>query len=46
MARTPGYFKGKTIAITGAGSGIGLATAVIFGDGRDLRPRGRAHRLR
>lgn len=30
MARTPGYFKGKTIAITGAGSGIGLATAVIF----------------
>ena len=30
MARTPGYFKGKTIAITGAGSGIGRATAVIF----------------
>ena len=30
MARTPGYFKGKTIAITGAGSGIGMATAVIF----------------
>jgi NAD(P)-dependent dehydrogenase (short-subunit alcohol dehydrogenase family) len=30
MARTPDYFKGKTIAITGAGSGIGRATAVIF----------------
>lgn len=30
MARTPDYFKGKTIVITGAGSGIGRATAVIF----------------
>lgn len=30
MARTPNYFKGRTIAITGAGSGIGRATAVIF----------------
>lgn len=30
MARTPGYFKGKTIAITGGGSGIGRSTAVIF----------------
>jgi 3-oxoacyl-[acyl-carrier protein] reductase len=30
MARTPDYFKGKTIAITGAASGIGRATAVIF----------------
>lgn len=30
MARTPDYFKGKTIAITGAGSGIGRATATIF----------------
>lgn len=30
MARTPNYLKGKTIAITGAGSGIGRATAVIF----------------
>ncbi|SMH28916.1 SDR family NAD(P)-dependent oxidoreductase [Maritimibacter sp. HL-12] len=30
MARTPDYFKGKTIVITGAGSGIGRAAAVIF----------------
>jgi 3-oxoacyl-[acyl-carrier protein] reductase len=30
MAKTPDYFKGKTIAITGAGSGIGRATATIF----------------
>lgn len=30
MARTPDYFKGKTIAITGAASGIGRAAAVIF----------------
>lgn len=30
MAKTSHYFKGKTIAITGAGSGIGRATAVIF----------------
>jgi 3-oxoacyl-[acyl-carrier protein] reductase len=30
MARTPDYFKGKTIAITGASSGIGRATAAIF----------------
>lgn len=30
MARTPDYFKGKTIAITGAGSGLGRSTAVIF----------------
>lgn len=30
MARTPDYFKGKTIAITGASSGIGRATATIF----------------
>lgn len=30
MARTPEYFRGKTIAITGAGSGIGRSTAVIF----------------
>lgn len=30
MARTADYFRGKTIAITGAGSGIGRATAIIF----------------
>jgi NAD(P)-dependent dehydrogenase (short-subunit alcohol dehydrogenase family) len=30
MARTPDYFKGKTIVITGGGSGIGRSTAVIF----------------
>ena len=30
MAKTPGYFKGKTIVITGAASGIGRATALIF----------------
>jgi NAD(P)-dependent dehydrogenase (short-subunit alcohol dehydrogenase family) len=30
MPKTPDYFAGKTIAITGAGSGIGRATALIF----------------
>lgn len=30
MARTPDYFKDKTIVITGGGSGIGRSTAVIF----------------
>ena len=30
MPRTLDYFKGKTIVITGAASGIGRATALIF----------------
>ncbi len=30
MAKTPDYFHGKTIIITGAASGIGRATALIF----------------
>jgi 3-oxoacyl-[acyl-carrier protein] reductase len=30
MPKTPGYFHGKTILITGAASGIGRATALIF----------------
>ena len=30
MPKTPDYFKGKTIVITGAASGIGRATALIF----------------
>ena len=31
MPKTPDYFKGKTMVITGAASGIGRATAQIFG---------------
>lgn len=31
MPKTPDYFKGRTLVITGAGSGIGRATAAIFG---------------
>ena len=30
MPKTPDYFVGKTIVITGAGGGIGRATALIF----------------
>src|SRR6266699_2981886 len=30
MPKTPNYFVGKTIIITGAASGIGRATALIF----------------
>ncbi len=30
MPKTPDYFTGKTIIVTGAGSGIGHATALIF----------------
>lgn len=30
MPKTPDYFRDKTILITGAASGIGLATALIF----------------
>ena len=30
MPKTPDYFPGKTIIITGAASGIGRATARIF----------------
>ncbi|MCG8547474.1 MAG: SDR family NAD(P)-dependent oxidoreductase, partial [Alphaproteobacteria bacterium] len=31
MPKTPDYFKGKTVVITGAASGIGRAAAQIFG---------------
>jgi 3-oxoacyl-[acyl-carrier protein] reductase len=30
MPKTPDYFSGKTVIITGAASGIGRATANIF----------------
>ena len=30
MPKTPDYFAGKTIIVTGAASGIGRATAQIF----------------
>ena len=37
MPKTPDYFKGKTIVITGAASGIGRATALIFA--REVLPK-------
>ena len=30
MPKTPDYFLGKTIVITGAGAGIGRAAALVF----------------
>jgi len=30
MPKTPDYFHGKTIVITGAASGIGRAAALVF----------------
>ena len=52
MPKTPDYFSGKTIIITGAASGIGRATALIFArEGAnvvcaDLNEDGRARRPR
>ena len=56
MAKTPDYFHGKTVLITGAASGIGRATAEIFareGANASWPPistaparRGRPHRAR
>lgn len=31
MPKTPDYFKGKTLVVTGGASGIGWATAMVFG---------------
>ena len=31
MPKTPDYFKGKTLVVTGGASGIGRATALVFG---------------
>jgi len=37
MPKTPDYFRGKTVVITGAASGIGRATALIFArEGADV----------
>ena len=36
MPKTPDYFAGKTIVITGAASGIGRATALIFREGANV----------
>ena len=36
MPKTPDYFAGKTIIITGAASGIGRATALLFASGTAL----------
>jgi formylglycine-generating enzyme required for sulfatase activity len=38
MPKTPDYFVGKTIVITGGGGGIGRATAVgMYPEGRSLQ---------
>lgn len=31
MPKDPDYFRGRTLMVTGAASGIGRATAVVFG---------------
>jgi len=52
MARDPDYFKGKTVVITGAGSGIGRSAATIFArEGArvvcgDIDPKGGAETCR
>ena len=41
MPKTPDYFAGKTIIVTGAASGIGKETSLIFGrEGANVLLRG------